>query len=90
MAFDLVLPEVFPCAKFFAALFTRILHAPLALFFRGSTIRNIVADEPLCNPYQTTVVAGSFYMDICVITSRGLGADRRPSSFLHGQRYTAK
>ena len=67
MTFNLVLPKVLPCAKLLAALFARILHAPLGLLFGGSTVCYIVTDEPLCNPYQATLVAGRLYMDICVI-----------------------
>jgi len=67
MAFNLVLPEVLPCAKFFAALFARILHAPLAHLFRDPAVCHVVADEPLCYPYQATVVADRLYIDICIL-----------------------
>jgi hypothetical protein len=69
VAFDLVLPEVFPRPKFLAALFTGILQPPLT-FFLGPAFRNVVADEPLCNPDQANVVAGRLYMEICVIIIR--------------------
>ena len=67
MAFDLVLPQVLPCAELFAALFTGVLHAPLALLLGSLAFRHVVADEPLCYPDQASVVADRSYMDICVI-----------------------
>jgi len=67
MAFNLVLPQVLPRAKLFAALFAGILRAPLALFFRSPAVCHVVADQPLCYPDQATVVAGRLYMEICVI-----------------------
>jgi hypothetical protein len=65
MAFNLVLSQVLPCAKLFAALFAGVLHAPLA--FRRLALRDVVANKPLCDPDQACVVAGRLYMDICVI-----------------------
>jgi hypothetical protein len=67
MVFDLVLPKVLPRAKLFAALFAGILHAPLALLFRGPAVCHIVADQPLRYPDQACVVAGRLYMEICVV-----------------------
>ncbi len=67
MSLDLVLPQMFPCVKFFAALFTSILHSSSdesrVLFY------SVVADKPLCYSYQVaTIIFGmQFYMDILVI-----------------------
>jgi hypothetical protein len=64
MAFNLVLPQVLPCAKLFAALFARVLHAPTAVF--RVLFRDVVADKPLCYSYQatttTTIVSGSIWI----------------------------
>jgi hypothetical protein len=63
MAFNLVLPQVLPCAKLFAALFARVLHAPIAVF--RVLFRHVVADQPLCYPYQattTTIVMRSIWI----------------------------
>jgi hypothetical protein len=67
MTFNLVLPEVLPCAKLFAALFAGVLHAPLAFLFSGPAVCYVVADEPLCYPYQATVVADRLYIDIWIL-----------------------
>ncbi len=67
MTFNLVLPEVLPCAKFFAAFFAGILHAPLHPLFRGPAVCHVVADEPLCYPHQAIVVADRLYIDICIL-----------------------
>jgi hypothetical protein len=83
MTFNLVLPEVLPRAKFFAAFFAGILHASLALLFRGSTICYVVANEPLCYPYQAIVVAGRLYMDICVVTEMQLIETLQQAICLH-------
>jgi hypothetical protein len=62
MAFNLVLPQMLPCAKLFAALFARVLHAPTPVF--RVLFRHIVADKPLCYPYQATtqVVSRSIWI----------------------------
>ena len=63
MTFNLVLPQMLPCAKHFAALFARVLHAPTAVF--RVLFRHVVADKSLCYPYQattTTVVSGSIWI----------------------------
>jgi len=44
VAFDLVLPQMFPCAKLFAAFFAGILSTPLGLLFRRPAICHVVAD----------------------------------------------
>jgi hypothetical protein len=67
MTFNLVLPQVLPGAKLFAAFLARILHAPLALLFRGPAICHVVANQSFCNPDQAFVVAGRLYIDICII-----------------------
>ena len=60
MAFNLVLPQMLPCAKFFAALFARVLHGPTAV--SRVLFRHVVADKPFCYPYQakTTSVVSSY------------------------------
>jgi hypothetical protein len=63
MAFNLVLPQVFPCAKLFAALFARVLHAPTAVF--RLVFGHVVTNKSLCYPYQattTTIVSGSIWI----------------------------
>jgi hypothetical protein len=67
VVFNLVLPQVLPSAKPFAALFAGILHTPLALLFRSSALCYVVTDQPLCYPDQATVVAGRLYIDIWII-----------------------
>lgn len=65
MTFNLVLPQVLPCAKLFPALFAGVLHAPLA--FGRLALCDVVTDQPLCDPDQASVVADRSYMEICVI-----------------------
>jgi hypothetical protein len=67
MAFNLVLPQMLPGAKLLATFLAGILHAPLALLFRGPAICHVVANESFCNPDQAVVVAGRLYIDICII-----------------------
>jgi hypothetical protein len=67
MTFNLVLPQVFPRAKLFAALFAGILHAPLTFLFRSPALCHIVADKPFCYSDQATVVAGRLYIEICIV-----------------------
>ena len=68
VAFDLVLPQMFPCAKLFTAFFAGILSTPLGLLFRRPAICHVVADEPFCYPYQASVVADRLYIEIWVLS----------------------
>ena len=94
MAFNLVLPQMFPRTKLFAALFTRVLQATCALFLRSPTIYYVIAHEPLCDSNQTSLVACMFYIEIVIvaikIAIRGLEEDHLPSFFQHGQICSAR
>jgi len=67
MTFNFVLSQMLPCAKFLAALFACILQATRALFLRSPFIYYIIAHEPLCYPNQAFLVAGRFYIEICIL-----------------------
>jgi len=74
MGFDFVLPQVLPCTKLFATLFAGIKHPPVGLLFRGFALRHVIADQPLCNPDQVLLVAGRFYIEICIIIKESVEA----------------
>ena len=88
-----MLPQVFPCTKLFCTLLTGILHAATAAV-SGVLFQYVVTHKPLCYPYQTAttiIVCGSIYGYLTPSSkiSQDLVAGRQPSSFPHGQKYSA-
>jgi hypothetical protein len=67
MAFYLMLAQMFPSTKFLAALFACVLHAAGVLLLRSPVAYNVIAHEPLCYPNQANLVAGRFYIEICIV-----------------------